>query len=293
MFSYVPYVVKKYNKTMIEVNNISIKKGKKTIVQAASFFIKKGQITVAIGRNGAGKSTLLEALTGNNPFQVGQVTWDGNNLEDFNLKKLAIRRAVLSQKVDVTFSISVFELVEMGCYASNEPLLQEKINTLVQHALKEVDMLDFQNRDFNTLSGGEQKRILLAKAIVQLNCSNWSNVNKYLFLDEPTASLDIQQQYNLLELVKKIVRRRNIGVFAVLHDINLAAQFADQILLMKDGKIIYKGSPKEVLTTERLKETLGIQSIVQRHPVYDCPYILTLPSEIKIVEENLRHISSH
>jgi iron complex transport system ATP-binding protein len=184
-------------RTMIDIQNITIQKGKKIIVQNASFQIQKGQITVVIGRNGAGKSTLLEALTGSNLIQSGSILWDNEQLETLDLKQLATRRAVLSQKVEITFSVRVSELVEMGCYACKTPLLQQKINTLVQHALKEVDMLTFQNRDFRTLSGGEQKRVLLAKAIVQLNCSNWANVNKYLFLDEPTASLDIEQQFKL------------------------------------------------------------------------------------------------
>jgi iron complex transport system ATP-binding protein len=279
-------------RTMIDIQNITIQKSKKTIVQNASFQIQKGQITVAIGRNGAGKSTLLEALTGRNLIQSGAILWDNKQLQTLDLKQLATRRAVLSQKVEITFSIRVSELVEMGCYACKTPLLQQKINTLVQHALKEVDMLKFQNRDFRTLSGGEQKRVLLAKAIVQLNCSNWANVNKYLFLDEPTASLDVEQQFKLLERVKKIVRRRDIGVFAVLHDINLAAQFADQILLMKNGEIIYKGSPKTILTTENLQETLGIQAIIQKHPIYDCPYVLTLPNSVKIFSANVASSSS-
>ncbi len=267
---------------MIDVKNITVRKGGKNIVTNASFQLKKGKITVAIGKNGAGKSTLLEALTGNNLLQTGRISWEGRNLKEFSLKQLAERRAVLSQKTEVTFSIPVKALVEMGTYASPEPLLQKKIDTLVSHALKEVEMEAFSHRDFRTLSGGEQKRVLLAKSIVQLNCSNWANVDKYLFLDEPTASLDIQQQFKLLELVKRIVKRRNIGVFAVLHDINLAAQFADQVLMLKDGRIIHRGNPEVIFTASILKETLGVASIIQRHPVLDCPYILTLPNSIGV-----------
>lgn len=265
---------------MIEVNNITVQKGQKVIVRGTSFRIRPRQITVAIGKNGAGKSTLLEALTGSNPIQSGTILWEGKHLSRFDLKTLAQRRAVLSQKVAITFPIRVAELVEMGCYAAPEPLLQKKITTLIRHALKEVELEDFADRDFRTLSGGEQKRALLAKCIVQINCTHWADVNKYLFLDEPTANLDIQQQYKLLQLVKKIVKRRNIGVFAVLHDINLAAQFADEILLIKNGQILHQGSPATTLTAQNLEEILGIQSIVQQHPVFNCPYILTLPKEI-------------
>jgi iron complex transport system ATP-binding protein len=167
-------------------------------------------------------------------------------------------------------------LVEIGTYASNEPLSALKIKHLVQHALGEVGMVDFMERDFTTLSGGEQKRVLLAKCIVQLNCCDWGNINKYLFLDEPTASLDMEQQYKFIDLVKRFVKRRNVGVFAVLHDINLAAQFADEILMLRGGKIIKKGHPKEVLTTENIRDVFDIEAVVQPHPIFSCPQIIPL-----------------
>jgi iron complex transport system ATP-binding protein len=195
------------------------------------------------------------------------------------MQQVAQRRAVLSQKVSTSFSIAVEKLVEMGVYVADEFLSKTKIDNLIHHALDTVDMTKFTQRDFTTLSGGEQKRVLLAKCIVQLNCCHWADVNKYLFLDEPTASLDIEQQYNFIELIKKLVKRRNIGVFAVLHDLNLAAQFADEIIILKDGKIKELGSPAAVLTTEKLAATFDIHTIIQPHPVFGCPYVTTLPKK--------------
>lgn len=261
---------------MISVRKLCVEKGKKKIVRNASFDIRPGKITVVLGRNGAGKSTLLKALAGNTDF-AGQVSWDGYSLPDLGMQELARRRAVLSQHTNVAFPVQAEELVKMGAYVSQEALSDKKLQHLVRHALEQVNMTNFANRVFSTLSGGEQKRILLAKCIVQLNCCDWASTHKYLLLDEPTASLDVEQKYLLLQLVKKWVRRRNIGVLAVLHDINLAAMMADEILLMKDGYIAYKGAPDVVFTEEILREVLGVRAIVGPHPVLPCLHITSLP----------------
>ena len=266
---------------MIKVHNISVQKGKTIIVKNASFNVHPGKITVVIGKNGAGKSTLFETLTGSNEFQQGDILWEDVSISKLDLQKLALKRAVLSQKIDISFPIKVKELVEMGTYASEKYIPKNEVKNLVQDALESMEMLDFENRDFNTLSGGEQKRALLAKCLVQLNCSSWKGQKKYLFLDEPTANLDIHQQFKFIELVKKLVENHNIGVFAILHDLNLAAQLADEIIIMNSGRVSHKGSPFEVLTEWVLKQSLDINTIIQPHPVLDCPFVTTIPFPLK------------
>ncbi len=268
---------------MIQVSNIAVQKGEKLIIQNASFQILPGQISVLIGKNGAGKSTLLEALTKSNALSTGWIKWDQQLLSQLDSKALALRRAVLSQKVNISFSLKVEELVEIGAYVSPKALSKNSIASLVKEALSNVGMLDFIQRDFNSLSGGEQKRVLLAKCIVQLHACPWSRFNKYLFLDEPTSSLDIEQQYLFIDLVKRLVKQKNIGVFAVLHDINLAAQFADEIIMLRQGKVIEKGSPTAVLTAPKLQRTFDIRAIVKSHPVFGCPHITTLPQKESII----------
>lgn len=264
---------------MINVKNITVRKGRKNIVKNISFQVAPGKITVVLGKNGAGKSTMLEALTQGEFIPEGEIIWDMKNIITIDSRTIAQRRAVLSQQVKLSFSMTVKELVEMGTYVSDEALPKIKVDTLIHNALKEVELLDFINRDYHTLSGGEQKRVLLAKCIVQLNCCHWADVNKYLFLDEPTASLDIEQQFNFVALVKRLVKRRNIGVFAVLHDLNLAAQFADEILMLRNGEIIFQGNPSEVFTADRLQQTFDINAVINPHPVFDCPHITTLPPQ--------------
>lgn len=272
---------------MIKIENITIKKGHKWIVKNSSFEIKPGEITVVLGKNGAGKSTLLEAVTGANSIESGQILWDGELLKSMEAKTLATRRAVLSQKVNIPFSIPVNELVEMGTYASPNPLTKNQTKILIQEALELVGMTNFIHRDFTSLSGGEQKRVLFAKCIVQLKICPQANINQYLFLDEPTASLDIEQQYLFIELVKQFVKKQNIGVFAVLHDINLAAQFADKLIMMQDGKIVKTGNPDEILIPKNIRQVYNIDAIVQEHPIYGCPLVTTLPNVTNYVQHTM------
>ena len=262
---------------MIRIDNIEVKKGGNTIIKDIDFKITPGKIMVLLGKNGAGKSTLLEALTGMNPLSSGKILWDGKKFKDLPIKDLALRRAVLAQKLDLNFQLTVKQLVEMGTYVCPDPLPNLKLEHLILSALQEVEMQDFIHRDYHSLSGGEQKRVLLAKCIIQLNCCNWADRNKYLFLDEPTSSLDIEQQYKFTSLVKHFVARRNIGVLAILHDINLAAQFADEIIMMRKGSIIEQGSPEKVLTPTIIQRVYDVNAIVNKHPVWGCPLVTTLP----------------
>lgn len=262
---------------MIRVRNIEVRKGQKTILQNLSMDIIPGQITVVVGQNGAGKTTLLETLTGKNRYSKGQILWDRIPFNQLSMKQLSGRRAVLSQNISVAFPLKVHELIEMGTYASEDPLPQQKVEALINHSLQTVDMVSFYDRVFQTLSGGEQKRIMLAKSIVQLNCCHWADHHKYLFLDEPTSSLDIHQKFKLIETIKQLVKRRNIGIFAIVHDLNLASQFADQIIFLKHGEVLAKGTPNQVFTPAILKQALEVEAIVQTHPTLGCPHITPIP----------------
>ncbi|MEM6801001.1 MAG: heme ABC transporter ATP-binding protein [Bacteroidota bacterium] len=263
---------------MIHVTNISLTVGGKQILKPASFSLLNGEIVVVLGKNGAGKSTLLKALTGIQKVDEGMILWDSQKMESFSIKDLSKMRAVLSQSISLNFPIKVRDLVEMGAYVMEQAPTKARIEELLQDILRKVEMEKFIDRDFNTLSGGEQKRILLAKCLLQLESSTLSKKGQFLFLDEPTASLDIQQQFKLLALVKKLSAEGGVGVFAVVHDINLASQFADRILLMKEGQIMKIGRPEEVLTQALLKEAFDIEAIISPHPVYGCPHITPVPT---------------
>ncbi|WP_236978837.1 ATP-binding cassette domain-containing protein [Membranihabitans maritimus] len=263
---------------MIEIKGIDVVKGNRKIIEDVSFSIRPSQFTVVLGMNGAGKTTLLSAITSREKLSKGEIVWDRKRLYDFDLKDLAVRRAVLSQKFSLGFPMKVKELVEMGCYPIKRKISNIEKKELIHNALTEVGMRSFLNRDFISLSGGEQKRVLLAKCLVQLDDKCEQGDSKYLFLDEPTASIDIQHSFKILQLVKELTIKKGIGVFAILHDLNLAAQFADKIIILKNGRITHKGSPTEVFKETHIESSLGIKSIIQKHPLFGCPHITTLPS---------------
>lgn len=262
---------------MISVHNISIRKGSTAIIDEVSLQIPPGQFTAVLGMNGAGKSTLMKAI--NNQEKIGQgfIEWDGINLSMIDPETLSYQRAVLAQNFSPGFPMKVVNLVEMGSYPFQDRISPDEKMELVFDALEEVGMSGYADRDFSSLSGGEQKRILLAKCLVQLKNDKAGNSSRYLFLDEPTSSIDIHHSYRLLELVRSWTIEKNLGVFAILHDLNLASQFADNIIILKAGRVIQHGTPDFVFTPDHLEQSLEIKSIINQHPVFGCPHIITLP----------------
>lgn len=265
---------------MIEINQLQVKRGKRTILQQLNFQLLPGQVTTVLGKNGAGKSTLLETITGRLPFAAGQIHWDGVAFPKISTVEMAFRRAVLSQQVEMNFPIKVAELVEMGMYARFDQLSRKQRKLILGQTMEQFDLQPFFHRYFHQLSGGERQRVLMAKCLTQLACSRDLCPNQYLFLDEPTNSLDIEQQYRLLAQVRELAHNQQLGVLAILHDINLAAQCSDNVLLLKDGRIRYQGSPEEALTEKSLRDVFNIHATVGRHPVLDRPLITILPYEV-------------
>lgn len=262
---------------MVKVKDVSIWRGKKQIVDKVNLHLAPGEIQVLMGANGAGKSTLLNTLAGGNTHYTGTITWDGVPLNRLSSSQLAQKRAVLSQNTQLSFPMKVCELVEMGTYGSMGKCSAQHKEKAILMVLEEVGMEAFSDRDYATLSGGEQKRVMLAKCLLQLYSSDSGIEHKYLLLDEPSAGLDVHQQHNFIQLIKHLVQKYHIGVLTILHDLNLASIFADRITLMKGGCVLGCGRPEQMLCESTLSETFGIRSIVQAHPVYGCPQITSLP----------------
>lgn len=250
---------------MIKAQNISYKIGEKTIIENINLEINCGEITTILGANGAGKSTLLKCLSGMIKQSDGEIFFDHKKIGDYSVKELAKKRAVLSQSNPVTFAFSVSEIVAMGRnpYSDRFEKGNEKI---IEEALKQVDALHLKNRIFFTLSGGEQQRVQLARVLVQI----WRREKAYLFLDEPTSALDLKHQYELLKIIKNLVKDYEIAVIAILHDINLAANFSDKAILLKAGKLFKYGLKKDVLNEENLAEIFDVQikSLCQENQNY-------------------------
>lgn len=222
------------------------------IIDDLSLTIPEGKITALIGANGCGKSTLLKHLYRVHPIQEGRVTMDDTPLADIPLRAAAQEIGVMGQFHAVDFDFSVEEIALMGRAPYKESFEDdtEEDYALVRAALERVGMADAAARSFNELSGGEQQRVMLARVLVQ--------EPQLLILDEPTNHLDIKYQLHILELVKGL----GIGVIAALHDLNLAAMYADLLVVMKEGRIERIGTPQEIITEDMLAHIYGVRANV-------------------------------
>ncbi|MEO0734140.1 MAG: ATP-binding cassette domain-containing protein, partial [Bacteroidota bacterium] len=216
---------------MIRATGITVRRGGRAILDEVDCSIQPGRVTVAMGKNGAGKSTLLNVLAGTLGADAGAVNVDGRGLADYAPAELAGKRAVLAQSAHLGFPLSVVEVVELGCYHRYDQLSTRQRVKRVHHYLELLELTSLSGRAYPTLSGGEKKRVLLAKCLLQLDGEghNSSISKRYLLLDEPTAALDVEQQYRFVQLATRLARERGLGVFAVLHDLNLAARCADEL----------------------------------------------------------------
>ncbi|MBX2841580.1 MAG: heme ABC transporter ATP-binding protein [Flammeovirgaceae bacterium] len=240
---------------MIIAKDISLKIGKSVILKDCNLKIKPGCFTVVVGPNGAGKSTLMKTFTGELQRYTGTIQINGKLIKGYNSKELSKIRAVLPQHTIVNFPFSVEQVVEVGRYAHRTT--QATNNKIIEEVLALTGLSEYRNRLYQTLSGGEKQRVQMARVMTQIH--DTSQAPKYLFLDEPTSSLDLAQQQSLLSLAKDLINK-NVGVLAILHDLNLATQFADEILFLRKGETIAVGKSNEVIKKEIIEKTFN-------HPV--------------------------
>lgn len=240
---------------MYAAENIRVKAGKKVILDGASLALSPGKVVAIVGPNGAGKSTLMKVIAGERRFDSGIVTLDGKPIAHWDATALAKRRAVLPQSVVVAFAFLSAEIVALGL---PQYFPRAEGAALVERALAQVDMLEASEQSYDTLSGGERQRIQLARVLVQL----WANGGQgYLLLDEPTASLDLPHQLATLEIARKHAKAGG-SVLAVLHDLNLAVMAADEIVAMREGRVIARGAPSEIVTDELIHALYGVKARV-------------------------------
>lgn len=246
---------------MLQAHNITVSLTGRQVLHGVSLVARPGDITAIVGPNGSGKTTLLRALTGELAPMSGQVTLDGTALATLGFAALAQRRAVLPQSVRLVFPFTLQEVVAMGLSAGPSAARPEVLDM----ALSAVGLTGRGGQRFHQLSGGEQARGHLARALAQA----WSPVEagraSWLLLDEPVASLDIGQQLLVMRLAADYARRGG-GVIAVMHDLNLTAMYAGQVILMQGGQVLARGTPAQVLTDATLSQAYHTGLRVGRVP---------------------------
>lgn len=256
---------------MLRAENLSFHypRQKTSVVQTLSHAFVPGSATAILGANGAGKSTLLQLLAGGLHASTGNVYYDDVPISALSSRALARKRAVLSQQLALLFPYTVMDVVQMGRHPFLEDMPRAQHLEIAQHALETVDMQDFSQRYFYSLSGGEQQRVQLARVMAQLQ----DVPNGVLFLDEPTSAMDLKHQHSTLRYMRQYVAQGGTAV-CIVHDLNLAARYADSILLLHHGELVAQGTPAQVLTEENLQLVFGIQAIIQPHPTL--PHTLTV-----------------
>lgn len=242
--------------------------GKRKVLMNISSQVTPGEMLGILGSNGSGKSTLINLLAGLEQPDEGEVWLDEAPLISFSLKERAKRIALVPQGGAEALPISVEEYILMGRepYQNWWPWYQELDRFIVDKWIHQMDLHSYRTQTLSRLSGGERQRVEIAKAMVQ--------EAKYLLLDEPTNHLDLKYQLSMFSMLKQLKEEKQIGIMIVMHDINLAAQYCDNLLFLKAGRLISYGKPKQIINHELINQVYGIGSLIIEHPQTSIPQIL-------------------
>ena len=254
---------------MLRADNIFVRVGKRHLLENGDISIEPGKFTAVVGPNGAGKSTLLKVISNELRPSSGKISLNGKILSSLSPEALSLVRAVLPQHTDVQFPFTAEQIIHIGRHAHRST--KEENETIVREVIDLTGTGALATRDYDTLSGGERQRVQLARVLAQV----WEETlyPRYILLDEPTSSLDIAQQQSIFGLTRAVCAR-NIGVMAIVHDLNQAVQFADNLYFMNAGKITAAGEAHTVFTKSNIEEAFCCRVNVYHDPCNNCPYII-------------------
>lgn len=253
---------------MLKATNLTLQRAGKTVIDHIELTLQSGEVLGVLGTNGAGKSTLLAGLSGELASVTGQVTLADKPLASWQATERARYLAVLPQTASLSFAFSVIEVVGFGRLPHNTGLKQDQ--AIIEQVLQLTDISYLAERNYLELSGGERQRVHLARVLTQLWPINQQSV---LLLDEPTSMLDPLHQHSLLKVIKYCAQQ-GAAVMIILHDLNLASGYCDQLLLLEQGKVFIQGSPKQVLTGDHIKQVFGLDVLIQVHPTKGYPLVI-------------------
>lgn len=246
---------------MLEVNNITVGYADSVVIEDISFSMTAGRILAIVGANGAGKTTLLRSLNGTLGLMKGEILLDTKLLTAYSRRRIAQIITVIAQENETKFPVSVLDFVLAGRFASGRAFGWETEEDIAaaMNSINVCDLENYQDRLMNQLSGGERQRVILARAL--------ATGARILLLDEPTANLDLPHQALMFRLVKQRCKEVGGAAVVITHDLNLASEFADEILVLKSGRQIAMGQPRETLNEENLHKAFGIRVLLDENPI--------------------------
>lgn len=257
---------------MIELHDVSVAIGARRIVSGANLQARPGEVAAIVGPNGSGKSTLLKALSGDLAYR-GRIAINGGDVASMKPAEAASLRAVLPQAASLAFPFTVHEVVRLGLASGRSGAPAGEAGRLPERALARVDLAGYAGRFYQELSGGEQQRVQLARVLCQVWAPVLDGRPRYLLLDEPVSSLDIRHQLVVMDVARDFAASGG-GVVAILHDLNLAAMYADRIHVMHGGQLVAAGTPGNVLNDGLIETVFGCRLKVGAVPASGTPFVL-------------------
>jgi iron complex transport system ATP-binding protein len=257
---------------MLKLEEIYYTIGEKKILQNIHLQFESGKIHMILGPNGSGKTSLIKIASGQLIDYKGAIYYDQRDIKEIELNQLAKYRAYLSQQTNIPFPLKVSEVVEMGRYPHFDFQPSKYDMEIVEKVSNNLSIQHLSNRDFTSLSGGEQQRVQFARVLAQIWESKEER-NRYLFLDEPLNNLDIQYQKYLLETIKSLITP-NLTVIIVIHDINWALAYADIVYFMKEGELIDSGNPIQVINEQLIEKVFNINCKIVEVPHQANPLVV-------------------
>ena len=256
---------------MLKTNNIEFSYNQKNILKGIDLQIKKGSFIGIIGPNASGKSTLLKNMSKTLIADKGTVYLNKKILNDYSSLELAKKMAVVPQNTEISFNFNVYDIIMMGRhpYQKRWSGLNEDDKKIVKEVMEVTDTFKLKNKLINELSGGERQRVIIARALAQKP--------EILLLDEPTSNLDINYQGEIYDLLKYLNQEFNLTIITVSHDLNLTAQYCEELLLLKEGKIFSAGSAEKVLTKENIKKVYKAEVLIKINPISKKPFVTLMP----------------
>ena len=262
--------------TAIAVKKLRHAYGNLEIIKNISFSVKQGQFFIIIGPNGSGKTTLMKAISGIINCEAEVLDIEGAGIHTYSRKSLARTLAMVPQMASADFPFSVQETVLMGRspHLGLLALEQRKDMDIARQAMEFTGILHLAHRKLNQLSGGEHQRVLIARALCQ--------APQIILLDEPTAALDLAHQVRIMDLMNRLTTKKGLTVVMISHDVNLAAMYGNELLLLKNGEIVCQGPPAEVLNYQTLEAAYGCTLLVDQSPLGKFPRITLVPEKHKL-----------